>query len=229
MGVVAGAGVGIWLILYTFLPVINAVVDWLSWAVTRWFVRKAARQGSLGWVFVEALADILAACFCLILLAALLPNVLALYDHYIAAEGAEAHWDRMAQTAVLDPFGAGLLVTGMLLTTLVPTAIHLWIGVRGLFLWPTGGHGDLAGKLRAWSGRKTFDDLDLEERVIRAVQTRRWRVAVAGVLAAVLVGLATLAVAFAIPRLGNFLFETAMCATWWQGHSCAPFLSSLGL
>ena len=31
----------------------------------------------------------------------------------------------------------------------------------------------------------------------------------------------------AVPRLGEFLFEVAMCATWWQGHSCGPMWSSL--
>ncbi|MEM8699967.1 MAG: hypothetical protein AAGF44_12395, partial [Pseudomonadota bacterium] len=134
-------------LFFLLLPILNAMVDVLSWGITRWFVRQAARLGLTGRVFLEALVDIVLAFVCLMLLAALLPNAIALSNPVLPGPGVD--WAGRAAEAVRDPFGAGFMVTGMLLTTMIPTAIHLWDGLRGILVAPFKGHPEIADKLEA--------------------------------------------------------------------------------
>ncbi|MEL6476331.1 MAG: hypothetical protein AAFR17_03315 [Pseudomonadota bacterium] len=223
----AGASGAVLLIFFVLLPLLNAVVDMMSWAITRWFVRQAARLGLTVRVFFEALLDIGLAFLCLILLAAILPNAIALANLVLPEPGVD--WDERAAQAVRDPFGAGFMVSGMLLTTLVPTAIHLWDGLRGVLVAPFKGHPEIAERLEAWPGRKGFNDLDLEARAVIAIRVVTLRNLVVGLIAAVMIAALGAAV-FHIPGSpGLFLYDVALCATWWQGQSCAPLLTFLGV
>lgn len=121
------------LFLFLLLPLSNAVLDWLSWGVTRSLLRRAAQSGGgfLGWIVLigELILDLLAAALFLTGLAILLPMVFELWNRI----GIAAHidWVQMANDAYSAPFGAGLLVAGMLLTTFLPTLIHLTYGLYG--------------------------------------------------------------------------------------------------
>ncbi len=134
VGVAAVASVAI-AVLYVLLPFLNAFMDLASLQVSRVLIRHMVRhQGPLYGVGValHVVADLFLAAAFLVLLAVLLPVVLQATNHGIEALGnligmssPPIDWVGMVTTAQKDPFGAGLMVTGMLATTLVPTAVHL--------------------------------------------------------------------------------------------------------
>lgn len=150
---VADSFVALWIFLLLLLPLSNAVLDWLSWGVTRFLLRRAAQSGGgfLGWVVLigELIIDLLAAALFLTALATLLPVVFEVWNRV----GFVAHidWVQMANDAYRDPFGAGLMVTGMLVTTFLPTAIHLSYGLYGA-IYAVGG--DVLGVQRDLSPGK---------------------------------------------------------------------------
>ncbi len=129
----ADGQVALWVSLFLLLPLLNAALDWLSWGVTRFLLRRAAQSGGgfLGWIVLigELIIDLLAAALFLTALAILLPVVFELWNRI--AFGAHVDWVQMANDALRDPFGVGLLVTGMLVTTFLPTLIHLSYGLYG--------------------------------------------------------------------------------------------------
>ncbi|MGG7565909.1 hypothetical protein ACQ5SO_07065 [Rhodovulum sp. DZ06] len=114
------------------LPMINALFDLPSWAASRWLMarlladargpRLAARLGALA---AHAAADVGLALVCMFGLAAALANAL----HAVEGDGS---WQDLAAAAG-DPFGGpGLAMTVMLLSTLAPTALHLFFAVFAL-------------------------------------------------------------------------------------------------
>lgn len=123
----------LWIFLLLLLPLANTILDWLSWGVTRFLLRRAAQSGGgfLGWgvLIGELIIDLLAAALFLTVLAIILPMVFELWNRVGFA--AYINWSQMAEDAYLAPFGAGLLVAGMLLTTFLPTLIHLTYGLYG--------------------------------------------------------------------------------------------------
>lgn len=123
--------------LYALLPLLNAVLDWLSWAVTRRLLRAAATKTKADrwaplWLAAELLIDLLFALVCLVVLAALL--ALAFESRNQFGSGVPWDWRNIAEAAARAPFTEGILVTGMLATTFVPTLLHLGFGFYGLHL-----------------------------------------------------------------------------------------------
>jgi hypothetical protein len=136
----------------------------------------------------------------------------------------------MAQTAHTDPFGEGLMVTGMLLTTLIPTAIHLVDGLRGAMAGPLAHHGPIAERLAKWPTNKPLHhDPEFERQVIAAIQQRQLHWIAYTLLAAVIVAAFWAFVIYLIPNLGQFLFDVAHCGNAFEDYSCAPVLRDLGL
>lgn len=199
----------------------------MSWGATRIFIRRARARGSVRAVAGQSLLDLVIGYLCLIALAALLANVAALYDRVVPAE-MRLGWVAMAEMAMLWPFGAGFMVTGMLLTTLVPTMLHLTAGLGGATLWPAHGNAGLATELAQVPDEQGFVPHGLEERVVRALQRQRTRARWLIVPAAMAALLLTLALFF-VPHLGELLFETALCSTGWtvEGDQCGPLLRRL--
>lgn len=119
------------------LPWLNASFDLISWQVSRRLGRHLLRQivgDERGWLrqfwdnpLTHMAADILAAGFLLFGLAWALPAVIRLYNRFIESLGSSAPLvlDDYLCTAAGDPLGAGIWVTVMLISTLVPTLIHL--------------------------------------------------------------------------------------------------------
>lgn len=118
---------------FAILPLINALLDWPSWLVSRWLGRDLLRRldGSrlrqiwgLVW---HGVLDIAAAAIFLVLLAALLPRALGLFFE-IASRVVELPPISLPAylcVAAREPLGAGLWASAMLFSTLVPTALHL--------------------------------------------------------------------------------------------------------
>ncbi len=143
-----GAGGAIVAVVYlTFVlivPMANALLDHVSVQVSRWLLsdlvarRGAAWQGLM--VLGHIMADVIAAGLFLVILAVLLPAVLQLANWAFDAFGwSLVEWGLYLDAARHDPFGAGLLVTGMLATTLLPTVLHLLAAGGALVLPGIGG------------------------------------------------------------------------------------------
>lgn len=136
----AGAGVdaSVWVLFLIALPLANASVDGLSLLITRFFLKRASSispgfPGALQ-LLGDLVADFTAAFICLVCLAALLPNVVIFYNSIAPAIHQPAiAWTEYLNNAVNDPWGHGLFVWLMLLTTMVPTFVHLSLGLTAVF------------------------------------------------------------------------------------------------
>lgn len=143
----AGSAVGAAMLpLLVVVPVLNSVFDFMSWlASRRLFMRLARRGPTTGQLLLRTIGHValdagLAVVF-LVGLAVVLPAGMALYSHAILAVGAEAGfpWRDYLGAAGAEPWGAGLAVTAMLVTTLVPTLLHT-AAVGFALVLPTFGH-----------------------------------------------------------------------------------------
>ena len=130
------------ILLYLLLPFINALFDYVSVKYSRYFSTRIAAGEGAWMVSMHLLLDaVLALLFFFGLLLALPP----LIDGYnwLCSDSASLlppiDWRELALQARDDPWGAGFLVTLMLLSTLIPTLLHLLmaalaLGGRGLAL-----------------------------------------------------------------------------------------------
>ena len=138
----AGAGTGAFAVAYFVflcaLPVANAVLDWLSWWATRALLHgvNRGRRGPLGLLMAAGavLLDLLVAVICLVALCAVAAIILELANAVFVSRGWPIFdWRQQMEQAIRAPFTEGFLVTGMLVTTLVPTLLHVGVGLGHLF------------------------------------------------------------------------------------------------
>ncbi|NJM35623.1 MAG: hypothetical protein HC850_14030, partial [Rhodomicrobium sp.] len=97
------------LLFFVILPVLNALMDWVSWAVTRFHltVMESAASGMAGASLIVAvlLADVAAAVLLVAGLAALLPVGLELADLLLSVFGRDSFdWRNAAAQAVRSPW-----------------------------------------------------------------------------------------------------------------------------
>ena len=127
------------LFLYLLLPLTNALFDCISVKYSRYFSTRIAAGEGARMVSKHLLWDTaLALLFFFGLLLALPPFIDGcnwLFSH-IAPLLPPIDWRELALQARDDPWGAGILVTLMLLSTLIPTLLHLLMAGVAL-----GGHG----------------------------------------------------------------------------------------
>lgn len=132
------AGVVIVFVFYCILPIVNAVIDFCSWGFTRWLL-SIADHGEEGWrgfcrVLLAVLADLVFAVLCLLGLTAIAALTLEAFNLFAASFGwPEFDWRSQISLARAYPFTLGLFVTGMLVSTLLPTIIHLTLGLGHAF------------------------------------------------------------------------------------------------
>jgi hypothetical protein len=130
-GVMGDAGVAIvYVTMLILVPAANAALDHFSVQVSRRLLTDLVDRRGAGWQWLMILghvvADIVAAGAFFAILAVSLPALLQLANRGFDALGWPlVEWSVYLDAARKDPFGAGLLVTGMLLTTLIPTILHL--------------------------------------------------------------------------------------------------------
>lgn len=141
------------LLFFVLLPMVNALLDWLSWIVTRFFLRRVAQvtptwRGA-GLLIAELGADLAAAIVLFLGLVVLLPNGIEIINAVLAITGRAAFdWREIVVRANEAPLSEGLFVIGMLITTLVPTFIHLTRGLAGIAAAWTPGAAEAAAGLR---------------------------------------------------------------------------------
>ena len=118
------------MVLFLFissLPLLNALFDFISWLVSRWLLGYiASEKARFMVVFCHGLLDLFLALVFLVLLALSLGFMIESVTLYTGHDG-KFDWRAHVNEAVDDPLGAGMLVTLMLGSTLLPTIAHFVI------------------------------------------------------------------------------------------------------
>ena len=128
------------ILLYLLLPFINALFDCVSVKYSRYFSTRIAAGEGTGMVSMHLLWDTALALLFFFGLLLALPPLIDGYNWLCSFTSLPPiHWRELALQARDDPWGAGFLVTLMLLSTLIPTLLHLLmaglaLGGRGLAL-----------------------------------------------------------------------------------------------
>jgi len=224
--------VSLWLIFFCFLPLINALFDYVSLQAARILLASAAAETLNGAkLLLDLFLDIVIALLCLGGLAFCTGLLLEAASHFNAsATGREIYWAAHLIAATQSVFGDGFLFVGMLMTTLVPTIIHLVLGLVAITL--QGAHRAAALAARIKDG---MDEADIQA-VAHHQATRQTR-RVAGVLLALGLSAGLVAVIFRIgidtvdatghatphPAM-NYLVRVTMCgASIVNGRACPLF------
>lgn len=123
-------------VLFWGLPFVNALFDWASWNVSRHFINRARRPQHWQASFRDLAAD---AAIAMLIMATMSLVMTSLFDSAVSLErylgwSDPFSWAHIAINARDDPWGAGLPVTLMLVTTLVPTLLHIACGTIALSL-----------------------------------------------------------------------------------------------
>jgi len=116
-------------LFWVFLPLANALLDWLSWAISRALGREILRRQSWATVLKHGLLDAVLAVVLLVLLAMLLAAGIESVNLWFAGHDSKPPVDavRLLAGAREQPFGpGGLWVTMMLVSTLIPTLLHVF-------------------------------------------------------------------------------------------------------
>lgn len=131
---------------FVVFPFANSLLDWGSLTVTRrmmrwWVAVDGAAAATFARYGVGVLVDLVIAVVCVCALSALFSAGVAGLNAVVAwrVEGADPQVvDWMAQMRDFrdHPFGAGLMVTLMLFSTLLPTLVHLGAGTAALVRLP---------------------------------------------------------------------------------------------
>lgn len=207
------------LTFYVALPMANAGIDWLSWTATRWFLRRMERIPE-GWagaalLTAEIVIDLGIAILCLIALAVFLPNVIeALNMLFESLDDAQTiNWQIMVETAIRAPLSEGLLVTGMLFTTLIPTIIHLVYGVGGV-LFSFTPSAKKAAELFPAEG-EAWNPINRDD-VIKTLQMQRYWLAIALPITIAFVLVIVWGVFSFIGQFGLTLQSIALWSTAWS-------------
>ncbi|MGR3709838.1 MAG: hypothetical protein ACU0A9_10405 [Alterinioella nitratireducens] len=128
------------LLLYLALPILNAVADWLSIAITRRFLAPlaeaatdAAKRPSLPLILMQSAFDLVLALICLAGLLAAIVLALAVWDR--VSPGTlpftwQAYWAEIASNPL-----RGIPLYLMIATTLLPTVVHLIAGFGAMFTY----------------------------------------------------------------------------------------------
>ena len=126
------------ILLVLVIPLVNSILDWLSWMISRWLAEDIAAAKQHGFrpkfFVLHVIVDIAAAFFLLAILAICLPRTIKLFAWLYSAliEFGPQAIDRFLCKSANDPLGQGLWATAMLLSTLLPTLLHMSF----LFLLP---------------------------------------------------------------------------------------------
>jgi len=214
------------LLFFIILPVLNAVMDWGSWAVMRYFLNPIGKapDGPLGVgvVLLVLVIDTIAALFFVVALAALIPVGLELADLLLSVFGRETFdWRALAARTVRSPWDEGLFVTGMLLTPLVPSIANMTLGFAALFVPLTLGAKQAVQDIGDPSEVR-LDDAQKRRIATTVHRSRLWYAPCFLAVLALFGGLSAALYATATPVAG-LLHALALCSTAWGQGEC-PWL-----
>jgi len=139
VGVVGAVGVGVnednisLIIFFLILPLINASFDYISMIVSRYYSQKMLKDTKIE-LLGHLLIDLLIAIVLLILLAYSLYAVVELTNiYFIKKEELFIPIEAYKHQLLIDPFARDVLwITLMFVSTLIPTLLHLILGLYSL-------------------------------------------------------------------------------------------------
>jgi hypothetical protein len=211
------------LLFFVILPLLNALMDWGSWVITRYILVPVehAPDGVFGvaMVIILIILDVVAGLFFVVALAALIPIGLELVDLLLSVFGRETFdWRALATRTLRAPWDEGLFVTGMLLTPLVPSIANITLGLTAMLVPLTPGASQAARELAEPSAAEAEGGRPVDVR--RTVHlSRLWYLPSLLAVLALFGGLSALAYTTAMP-VGTFLYSLALCATAWGNGTC---------
>ena len=145
---VNGPQISVWLLFWIFLPTINAIFDWASWWISRSLGRNLVsvldhpgtpfRKRACTFI-QDILIDLIVAMFLLVALTWIIPRIIDAWNSFVVwMTGGEAPLELATYlcAAAKSPLTDRLWATGMLFSTLVPTAAHLTLLLLAFILWP---------------------------------------------------------------------------------------------
>lgn len=120
------------LLFLVLLPALNAIADFLSIAATRHFLRKIGALRAQVWSVVFGIAiDLSIAMLCL---AGLLWSITAALDLWAHFATLPFDWRAYRAEICAGDWARGTMIWLMLITTLLPTALHLAAGLTAVLL-----------------------------------------------------------------------------------------------
>lgn len=214
------------LLFFVILPILNAMMDWVSWAITRFhisFIERASTSVTGGLIVATfLLAEVITSVLFVAALAVLLPIGLELADLLLSVFGRESFdWRAAATQAMRSPWDEGLFVTGMLLTPLVPTIATFTIGLAALAAPYTPGASLAVSAISENpDGHPSPDEGRLVSRAIAV--SRLWYLPALALSVGVFIGVWAAFHVSGVP-IAVFLRDLALCSTAW-GHGECPWL-----
>ncbi len=215
-------------LFYILLPAINALADWVSWGVTRIFLIRAANTAEGLWGAIRLVHELLAALLVgmvfLVLLAIALATGITLSNVlFMAIAKPPVDWLSQLDAAAHDPFGQGLMIMGLLMTTVIPTFLHLAAGLAGIFLaWTPDARRLAAAIPYAEDGtpQAPLAQIRKDEIFWTLFRGRFWYLLAVPLTCAIFAGMFE-AFSLTIQPYGHFLADAARCATSWSHGQCA--------
>lgn len=209
------------LLFFVLLPILNAIMDWLSWGVTRFNVSflDIASPSVAGAFFMGLMlaVNVAASIVFVIGLAVLLPMGLELSDLLLSVFGRQSFdWRDAADQALKAPWTEGLFVTGMLLTPLIPSIAALTVGFASFGVPYTPGARAVAEAIP----EEGSADPALVRHVSRIVYVSRLWYVPALLLALAIFALIWFALDLLGVPAGRFLHDLALCSTAWSHGQC---------
>ncbi len=122
------------LIFWLILPFFNGMLDWISLSVSRWFgqgiVAHDRSAQRLAWTLGLAILDLIAAILFLFAITWLLALGVEAAAASLGVDLALADYVRLA---IAHPWSSGLWASIMVLSTLLPTAIHFVLALGAMW------------------------------------------------------------------------------------------------
>ena len=124
--------------LFVVLPLFNCLFDFISWHWSRIYIERAKHNTHWRSFCKDIVKDGFIALCLLVCLGVTLPYIVHLSNAMIPViaspdglpppgDDVFIRWKLYADAARTDPFGTGLIVNGMIITTFIPTALHIAI------------------------------------------------------------------------------------------------------
>jgi len=126
----------VFLTFWFLFPVINALFDWASLIISRYFLKEVQQEIHPYFIFQDIVLDLIAGLLFMVALVVVLPFGVEVVNsiYGLFTEEAQVDWHYYARVARSDPWGEGLMVTMMLVTTLIPTLVHVFIGLYSMVI-----------------------------------------------------------------------------------------------
>lgn len=125
------------LIFLLIIPLLNALLDFISLSISRYFSRKIVNDNNIFWIIIHLLIDFLLAILFLLALAGILYYSIELFNTVVDKK-LQINIGNMLYATVQNPFSIeNAWISFMLLSTLLPTLLHLLLALVSIVLYVT--------------------------------------------------------------------------------------------